>query len=334
MRESRTDDAIAVGLAILVHVLLFGLILLGALWSASSRPTSAAGSPVSADVIDPNALSAADRRALASRPEPVAEPVPEPAPEPVPAPTPEPVVEPLPEPEPEPVAAPPQPLPEPRPEDAVERRQPTPQEVVPKPDTVSQDAVRREAQAAEAREREQEEKRRQAQIELAEQQKQQEAEEKRRLARQELEKLRAEREKAQREARLAEQRLKQIADREARQAAERAAASAAASAASPPPGRPDGDSGLAAKYAAAIQEAVRRNWRRPDNVQLGQRCRLYITQLPGGEVISVEFDPSCPYDAQGRRSVEAAVRAAEPLPYAGFESVFNRRLNFNFTAQD
>ncbi|UNK41803.1 cell envelope integrity protein TolA [Luteimonas sp. S4-F44] len=334
MRESRTDDAIAVGLAILVHVLLFGLILLGALWSASSRPTSAAGSPVSADVIDPNALSAADRRALASRPEPVAEPVPEPAPEPVPAPTPEPVVEPLPEPEPEPVAAPPQPLPEPRPEDAVERRQPAPQEVVPKPDTVSQDAVRREAQAAEAREREQEEKRRQAQIELAEQQKQQEAEEKRRLARQELEKLRAEREKAQREASLAEQRLKQIADREARQAAERAAASAASSAASPPPGRPDGDSGLAAKYAAAIQEAVRRNWRRPDNIQLGQRCRLYITQLPGGEVISVEFDPSCPYDAQGRRSVEAAVRAAEPLPYAGFESVFNRRLNFNFTAQD
>ena len=30
----------------------------------------------------------------------------------------------------------------------------------------------------------------------------------------------------------------------------------------------------------------------------------------------------------------AAVRAAEPLPYAGFEPVFNRRLNFNFRAQD
>ena len=100
------------------------------------------------------------------------------------------------------------------------------------------------------------------------------------------------------------------------------------------PGRPDGDSGLAAKYAAAIQEAVRRNWRRPDNIPLGQVCRMYITQLPGGEVMSVEFDASCPYDAQGRRSVEAAVRAAEPLPYAGFEPVFNRRLNFNFRAQD
>ena len=325
MRESRSDNVVAIGLSILVHVLLFGLIILGALWSASSRPESAMGSPVSADIIDPNALSAADRRALANRPEPL--PDPEPAPEPLPDPVPEPVPEPVEE----PASAPPQPLPEPSPEDAVEPRQPQLQEVVPEPDTVSQAAVRRDALAAEQREKEQEEKRRQAQIELAEQQKQQEAEEKRRLARQELEKLRAEREKTQREAQLAEQRLKQIAERNAQQASEQRAA---ASAASPPPGRPDGDSGLAAKYAAALQEAIRRNWRRPDNVPLGQRCRLYITQLPGGEVLNVEFDASCPYDAQGRRSVEAAVRAAEPLPYAGFEAVFNRRLNLNFTAQD
>ena len=187
MRESRSDNVVAIGLSILVHVLLFGLILLGALWSASSRPESAMGSPVSADLIDPNALSAADRRALASRPEPL--PDPEPAPEPVPDPVPEPVPEPIEE----PASAPPQPLPEPRPEDAVEQRQPQLQEVVPEPDTVSQAAVRRDALAAEQREKEQEEKRRQAHVELAEQQKQQEAEEKRRLARQELEKLRAER---------------------------------------------------------------------------------------------------------------------------------------------
>ncbi len=328
MRESPADNTIAIGLSLLVHVLLFGLILLGALWNASSRPESAAGSPVSADIIDPNALSAADRRALATRPEPLPDPAPEPTPEPVVEPAPRP----LPEPVDEPVPSPPQPLPEPRPEDAVAPRQPQLQEVVPRPDTESQAAVRRDALAAEQREREQEEKRRQAQVELAEQQKQQEAEEKRRLARQELERIRAERERTERQARQAEERLKQIADREARQASERAAA--AASSASPPPGRPDGDSGLAAKYAAAIQEAVRRNWRRPDNIPLGQVCRMYITQLPGGEVISVEFDPSCPYDAQGRRSVEAAVRAAEPLPYAGFEPVFNRRLNFNFRAQD
>jgi colicin import membrane protein len=56
--------------------------------------------------------------------------------------------------------------------------------------------------------------------------------------------------------------------------------------------------------------------------------------LPGGDVMNVEIDSSCPYDALGRRSVEAAVRKAEPLPYVGFESVFNRRPNLNFEAQD
>ena len=40
------------------------------------------------------------------------------------------------------------------------------------------------------------------------------------------------------------------------------------------------------------------------------------------------------YCRSGRRSVEAAVLRAQPLPYRGFESVFQRNLNFNFEAQD
>jgi colicin import membrane protein len=62
----------------------------------------------------------------------------------------------------------------------------------------------------------------------------------------------------------------------------------------------------------------------------GLPCKMRIVQLPGGEVMSVQFDASCPYDEAGKRSVEAAVLKAQPLPYAGFESVFNRRLNFTF----
>src|SRR5690606_41476453 len=83
-----------------------------------------------------------------------------------------------------------------------------------------------------------------------------------------------------------------------------AAEQAAGSPASPPRGPPDGDSALAARYAAALREAILRQWTRPDSVPLGQVCRISITQLPGGEVISVEFDPSCPYDGPGRRSVD------------------------------
>src|SRR5699024_7820343 len=128
----------------------------------------------------------------------------------------------------------------------------------------------------------------------------------------------------------AERKLEQIAD--ARR--ERESEQAAGSQASPPRGTPDGDNNLLARYQAAIQEAVARGWTRPDSVPLGQRCRIYITQLPGGDVMNVEFDSSCPYDELGRRSVEAAVRRAAPLPYRGFESVFNRQLNFNFVAED
>jgi colicin import membrane protein len=69
-------------------------------------------------------------------------------------------------------------------------------------------------------------------------------------------------------------------------------------------------------------------------VPIGQRCRIVIRQIPGGQVVDAQVDPSCPYDELGRRSVEAAVLKAQPLPYAGFERVFERTLTLNFQAQD
>ncbi|WP_314404212.1 TonB C-terminal domain-containing protein, partial [Stenotrophomonas rhizophila] len=91
---------------------------------------------------------------------------------------------------------------------------------------------------------------------------------------------------------------------------------------------------LQAKYAAAIQQKVLASWTRPDNVPFGQRCKIVIQQLPGGTVNSAKVSPDCPFDEAGRRSIEAAVLNAQPLPYRGFETVFQRTINFNFTAQD
>ena len=54
------------------------------------------------------------------------------------------------------------------------------------------------------------------------------------------------------------------------------------------------------------------------------RCVVTFTQIPGGEVIEVEFR-LCAYDAQGRESVERAFRKT-PMPYSGFESVFERNI--------
>ncbi|HJR74507.1 MAG TPA: cell envelope integrity protein TolA [Luteimonas sp.] len=317
MRETRADTQRAVVYATVLHALLFVLMFAGLWWTRTSAPLSAAGPPVEAELIDPNALSARMKRVLAQRPEPV-------PPE---------EVTPPPQHAEEETVPPPQPIPEPRPQDAPVPQQQQAQEQIPEPDTREQERVDREALAIEQREKEQEEKRRQEQIDLTERQRQEEAEQKQRLAQQqkdeELKKIRAEIAKAKREEDLAQQRLKQLADRRAQ-----TASADAASSASPPPGNEGANSDLAAKYAAALQEAILRNWTRPDTVPLGQRCRLNIRQLPGGEVVDVQVSPSCPYDELGRRSVEAAVLKAQPLPYAGFEAVFQRNLTLNFEAQD
>ena len=314
----------AVALAIGLHVLLALLAWLSSMFDWQRDPLAAEGLPVMNADLDVSATeAAAARQAL----EDVPQPLPEPAPEP--------------EPEPEEVAPPPQPIPEPVPEEAPVERQVQAQERIPVPDAEDQDEVSAEAISREKREREQEEKRRQEQIDLTERERQKEAEERQRLARQaeaeqkkaerekKLAQIRAEREKLQRQAQLAEQKLRQIADARARSASEAATQSDANATGSPPPGNNGVDEGLLRQYIAAIQGAVTSKWTRPDNMP-SLPCKMTIIQLPGGQVMDVQFDASCPYDEAGKRSVEAAVRKAQPLPYAGFEPVFNRRLNFTF----
>lgn len=318
MRETRADNAQALLLALALHVLLFGLMFAGLWWTRPPPPMSAAGSPVSAELVDASALSPAMQRTLADRPEPLVEALPQPMPDPVE----------------EETAPPPQPLPEPVPQDAPVPQQRAAQDFIPKPDTQSQQAVVDQPTPTPADEAKvQEAKRRQEQIDLTEQKRQAEAQRQQRLAEQQeaerqkqLADIRRRRAAASREAELAEQKLKQIADARAVQSAPSAAA--------PPPGNNGVDTGLQARYAAALQEAILAKWTRPETVPVGVRCRLVIRQLPGGEVMSAEVSSPCAYDEQGRRSIEAAVLKAQPLPYAGFETVFARTLTLNFEARD
>lgn len=316
MRETRADTTQALFQALALHALLFALMFIGLWWTRTNAPVSAAGPVIEAELIDPDALSAAMKRTLRDRPEPVP-PQSQPEPEPVE----------------EEAAPPPQPQPEPAPQDSPVPRQMQAQERIPEPDTRDQEAVTAEQMLEQSRERIQEERRRQEQIDLTERERQQQAERSQRLSEMELQRqkqladIRKRRAAAAREAELAEQKLKQLAD--ARRPVETDSSSA-----SPPPGNEGVDDDLSAQYALALQQAIRNNWTRPETVPLGQRCRLTIRQLPGGEVVDVEVSPACPYDDLGKRSVEAAVLKAQPLPYAGFESVFRRTLVLNFEAQD
>jgi colicin import membrane protein len=316
MRETRADTALSVLLAIGLHVVLLALMFAGLWLTRAASPVSAAGQPVEAELVDPNALSASMQRALRTPAKPL--PASEPA---------------------EQTAPPPQPVPEPSPQDSPVPPQRQAQERVPVPDAIEQERVDRDAISAETREREQEEKRRQEQIDLTERERQEEIEKRQRLAQmqaeraQQLADIRKQRAEAAKEISRAEQKLKQIADVQARNAAEAAAQSDAA--ASSPPGNNGVDASLLAKYQAAIQAAIQSQWVKPDNVPEGATCRLTIRQLPGGEVAAggVSIGSPCQFDEVARDSVERAVLKAAPLPYAGFEKVFNRTLNLNFEAQ-
>lgn len=333
MRETRADTQQAIVLAILLHVVLFALMFAGMWWTRSAAPLSAAGSPVEAELVDANALSAAMQEVLEDRPEPAA-PLSEPLPE-------EQVVEQPPAPTP-----PPQPLPSPIPEDSPTPPQSKPQDFIAKPAPVEQAEVVATPTPTPSDEKKlQEEKRRQAQVDLTERERQQESERKRRLAEQakdakeaearekQLAEIQRKRAAAEREVKLAEQKLKQVADAQAR-ASSRSAESAGVSNASPPPGNNGRDAGLEGKYAAALTQAIVSKWTRPETVPLGSKCTITIKQMRGGEVTSVNVSSPCSYDEQGRRSIEAAVLKAQPLPYDGFESVFARTLTLNFEARD
>ena len=298
MKQTRTDTWTALAQALALHAVLFALMFAGLRWSQHNVVEAAQGDPIEADLVAVSDLSASMQRALQRAPK--AQPAPPPVPE---------KIEPLPEPVPDEVPTPPPPKALPPP--------------VPEPAPLEQEKVQRDAPSPQVAKlpREQEQKRKQPDQTELDAKKQQEAERKRQ---QELADIRKQREQAARERSMAEQRAQQLAD----------ARSPGTSTAPPPPGNRGTDPGLQAKYAAALQLAILRQWIRPETVALGQRCRISLRQLQGGEVVDVSVSPSCPYDAAGRQSVERAIFKASPLPYAGFETVFNRNLDLNFVAED
>ncbi|MBS0458154.1 MAG: cell envelope integrity protein TolA [Proteobacteria bacterium] len=230
----------------------------------------------------------------------------------------------------------PQPQPKPQPPAPAPAPQPVPlqmksQTQLPKPDTINQDEIRRNAQlAAEQARKEQDERRRQAQIDLDRKQQQLEAENRQRQMQadenaKKLAQLRAERAEAERQVKLAQQKLKQ--DQDMRRQLAQASAPVAAPAHPQASASNAGDTGLLGKYKQAINDQVNLSWVHtgvPEQVH----CKVRFTQIPGGEVIDVKF-LDCPLDAAGRDSVERAMQKA-PLPYAGFESVFSRQGEVDF----
>lgn len=218
---------------------------------------------------------------------------------------------------PSPPAIEPEPLPEPVPEDA------PPPPPVPLPDAVEQEKVQRDAESPEVAEVAVEQEQKRTEPKQADLDSRQQTEQERQRQRQ-LADIRRQLDQARREADMAEMRARQLAD----------ARSQSATSTAPPRGDPNSRSAEDALYSVALKDAITRQWTRPESIPLGIPCQVRLRQIPGGEVVDVQVSAGCPYDELGKRSLEAAVLKASPLPYAGFENVFRRDVILTFRPED
>jgi colicin import membrane protein len=214
---------------------------------------------------------------------------------------------------------------------------PAPKPPEPQPPAPPQrnDAIEREKIAeiaqlkAEQAERAQEEKHHVEQIRLEDEQKREAAERERQK---QLDDIKKQREAAQKKLKLEQDKLAQLNDLQKQQTRPvKPAPAQLPDSDQPRTGMAGQDDSLSAQYYAAIQNAVTQNWLRPDNAPPGLRCTLRIVQIPGGDVLSVDIASPCNADPQTRTSIEQAVKRAAPLPYKGYEKVFQRSINFNFS---
>lgn len=86
-------------------------------------------------------------------------------------------------------------------------------------------------------------------------------------------------------------------------------------------------------YIFAIQQDIQRNWVRPANAEVGLDCVIRVKQTTGGVVLEVNIE-SCNGDATIRRSIEAAVRKASPLPAPRDPGVFDRDIRLTFRPEE
>ncbi|MDH4109722.1 MAG: cell envelope integrity protein TolA [Gammaproteobacteria bacterium] len=212
--------------------------------------------------------------------------------------------------------------PEPEPEPVQE---PEPE---PEPDLAEEERLRAAAEEAKRQQDLQAERDRIAREQAAERDRQQKADaERKRREEEELERRRAEAER-QRVEEIERQRLEN--ERRRREAEEAERQRRLQEELTAEQQRLDAmNAGAMARYMYALQQKIERNWIQPPSAGADTSCEVSVRQLPNGEVVSVVVE-SCNGDENVRRSVEAAVYKASPLPQPEDPSLFERNLRFIF----
>ena len=90
-------------------------------------------------------------------------------------------------------------------------------------------------------------------------------------------------------------------------------------------------SGVMDEYIRQIQDKIARNWNQPLSAKPGLECVIRVVQLPTGDVADAKVDNAhCNADDAVKRSIEAAVQRASPLPKPPSQAVFDRNLVVTF----
>ncbi len=89
---------------------------------------------------------------------------------------------------------------------------------------------------------------------------------------------------------------------------------------------------LIQQWSQAITAKIESLWRKPESASKGESCEVYVKQTTGGYIQDVRVQ-QCTGDEDFRRSVEAAVRLASPLPPPPRPEIFDDELLFTFTPE-
>jgi len=90
------------------------------------------------------------------------------------------------------------------------------------------------------------------------------------------------------------------------------------------------NSSEAARWHAQIVAKIERAWIRPDSARPGITCIVSVSQVPGGEVTTVQVRSCSIQDPALRQSVENAVYSASTLPSPPNPALFERNLELTF----
>jgi colicin import membrane protein len=88
-----------------------------------------------------------------------------------------------------------------------------------------------------------------------------------------------------------------------------------------------------ADWVGQIGARIQRAWLRPPSARPGIECVVYVSQVPGGEVVNVRVG-ECNGDQAVRESIESAVYRASPLPPPPDPALFERNLEIRFKPVD